>query len=267
MGFRILSGAIVLFWLVMTGLLVQLVYFPDESRMSQVDPDYVVGLFLRNKEISELSVFKGAEKVGEISLLPQHVPKDETGGVQTLKRDLIFDASGDVALPNLDEQMLRWNGRIRIAEDRSIEFVDISVRFEKPKVRVSLEMDPKKLEFNYVVSRDDVVVTDSKTDPNAPGLAELRLLMLAWGVNPAQIESAAAEQQKKSKISARHGNIKLGGKRFHAYVLSLDVMESGSVKLYFTDAGELVKVDTFLGYELLSEVLIPLELRARMNQP
>ena len=259
MIFRILGLLIVLFWGVMTWQLVNVVYFPSESRLAEVDPGYVMGLFLGNGEPSELHVFNGVKRdaVGLITLAPRRVPKGETHGVETRKRDVRFSASGMVELPKLPRQTIRWTGNLRLDEDREIEKVNVSVSFADPIARVAIEINARTGEIHYQVRRGGVMVTDSKTDPSAPGIAQLRLLMAAWGVDADALETQAREQEKSTKVTARHGNIEIAGNRFHAYILIVDITEDQQLKFYFTDDGELVKVVTFVGYEALSEVLAP----------
>jgi hypothetical protein len=106
----------------------------------------------------------------------------------------------------------------------------------------------------------EVVATSDSGDAQAPGAAQLRLLLMAWGVNPESLdkpEVAAAEQERLAALSARHGQIDVGAQRIHAYILTLAVAGGQEIKFYLTEAGELVRVTTSLGYEMLSEILAP----------
>ncbi len=268
MLFRIASVLIVAFWLVMSGLLVQLTYFPEESRLSKVDPEYVVGLFLRNEELSELQVYKDGQPVGDLQVQAKTQREEDR---RSRAREVKFLATGEVELPNLPRQMLRWNGTLRLGADRSLEEIKVMVRFEEPDAQVALKIHPKTRDFSYEVTQDEqVVATSDSKDPQAPGAAQMRMLLMAWGVNPESLENpevAAAEQQRLTALSARHGQIDVGEQRIHAYILTLTVLGGQEIKFYLTEAGELVRVTTSLGYEMLSEVLAPRGNHRKMLQP
>ena len=60
---RLLSTGIILFWLVMTGLLVQRVWFPEESRLSEVSPRAVFQLFASREKDSQLDIYRGPREI------------------------------------------------------------------------------------------------------------------------------------------------------------------------------------------------------------
>ena len=51
MIWRVAAVLVVLFWAVMSGLLVRDVYFPEASRFAAVPPRMVIDLFLRQSEV------------------------------------------------------------------------------------------------------------------------------------------------------------------------------------------------------------------------
>ncbi len=267
MLFRIVSVLIVAFWLVMSGLLVQLTYFPEESRLAEVDPDVPVGRFLKNEDPSELAIYKDGKRVGDLMLQARKVKADDLSG----GREVDFRASGEVELPNLPRQLLRWHGALSLGADRSIEKVVINVRFEEPDALVNLSVDPRTRTTRYTVTKDNQeVATGDSSDANAPGAAQMQMLLMAWGVNPAALEDpnvAAAEQERLVNLSARHGQIEVGTQRIHAYILTLKVMGEQEIKFYLDEAGEILKVTTFLGYEMLSDLLAPVTLQSENGTP
>ena len=55
----------ILFWAVMTGLLVRDTYFPEESRFAEVPPKFVLDLFLNHRDSgTTLLLYRGEEKLG-----------------------------------------------------------------------------------------------------------------------------------------------------------------------------------------------------------
>jgi hypothetical protein len=254
---RLITFLIVAFFLVMTGLLVQTVYFPSESRFAQADPEFVIGLFLRNSTLSELTIYKDNSKVGEITLKPQQ-HKQRIDAAETYS--LILDTTGEVELPSLPRQTLRSHVEFHFDETWGLDLLELAIRFAEPEViKIELNVNPKTAEFDYkVFKRGEEIPFDA--DQQAVGKSQMQMLLMAWGVDPTVLddtEAAAREQERLSSMSARHGTIDIAGKRIHAYVLTIQILTGSELKLYFTDDGKLVKVTTGLGYEALAEEVDP----------
>ena len=75
MYFKILSTLIIAFWLATTALLVQMIYFPEESKFSEVPASQVIDLFLTQETDADMDIFSGKRLVGNMKVLP--VPKDK----------------------------------------------------------------------------------------------------------------------------------------------------------------------------------------------
>ncbi len=70
--YRLSCAAVILFWLVMTVMLVMRAYFSSEDRLPLVrDPDGVIELFINNPNSSNLNVYRDRELVGSISISPK----------------------------------------------------------------------------------------------------------------------------------------------------------------------------------------------------
>ena len=256
MWFRFLALGILIFWGIMTSLLIRAVYFPEFERLPKVDPEHVLELFIDNREVAQLYIFKGTEVVGDIMMTPRHLPG--TGGAE-----IGFAAAGVVELPNLPRQKLNWRGKLHLGPlpKRRLTAIDIGVRFSDPAVSVLLHIDPVSMDFYYTVmqggvvvsdsvSEGGVVVSDSRTDPSAVGVAQMQLMMAAWG-----IEFGGREEGERAKLEARQGAIEIAGHRAGAYFMRLGIPGAGEVNLTFSEAGELLELFTPLGYEILAEAM------------
>jgi hypothetical protein len=250
MWFRFLVIASILFCGVMTTLLVRSVYFPEFDRLPEVDPEHVLELFLGAHDPTYLYVYREGEAVADIRLTPRHLKV--SGDVS-----LTFAATGAVALPGLAEQNLNWSGRMRLGErpERKVKGLELRVNFSDPKVSVQMEIDPDAMEFHYRVSQGGVVVTDSRSDPNAIGIVQARMLMTAWGFSPEKVEAELQGKADQFSWMAKQGTIEIAGHRAEAFFVVLQVPGAGEVRMTFTEAGELLELTTPLGYEILSEAL------------
>lgn len=228
----------------MTALLVRAVYFPAFERLPEVEPGRVLELFVDHKEVTHLYFYReDGEVVGDVMLTPRR-----TGG----GAEIGFAAVGAVELPGLLRQKLNWRGKLLLgpAPGRKLVGVEISVRFSEPKMTVAMEIDPATFVFHYKVIRDGVVLSDSRDDAGGMGVAQMRMLMAAWGFDPTTVGGGEPPQ-----LEARQGAVEIGGHRAGAYFVVLNLPGAGRAKLTFSEAGELLAIDTPLGYELLCESL------------
>ncbi len=234
-----------LFWGIMTALLIRAVYFPEFERLPSVDPGHVLELFIDHREVTQLFVYRDdGEVVGDVLLTSRELA-DGRGA------EIGFAAAGVVELPSLPRQKLNWRGKLKLGPgpDRKLVGVEISVRFAEPSVTVSMEIDPVTFAFHYQVSRGGVIIRDSRGDPGGMGVAQMQLLLAAWGFD---FGSGAGEG---AAWQARQGAVEIAGHRAGAYFLVLGLPGAGEMKLTFSEAGELLGVDTPLGYTLLSEAM------------
>lgn len=245
MWFRFLALSIVAFAGTMTFLLVRVVYFPEFDRLPKVDPEHVMELFLDNHDVTDLYIYRDGLAVGEINMMPS---RDQDGSG---KVELGFTAEGVVELPNLPRQRLTWRGRIHLgpAPARKLERVELRVNFRKPNVAVSMQIDPVSFDFHYMVSQDGVVVTDSRTDPDAIGVAQVQLLMAAWGID------LSGRKAEPAVWEARRGTLDIAGHRAGAYFVVIDIPGAGEIRLSFSEAGEMLELKSPLGYEVLAPAL------------
>ena len=250
MWFRFLVLSSVVFCGVMTTLLVRQVYFPEFDRLPDIDPRHVLERFLETQEVTQVYVYREGEVVGDVSLIPRVLSGSG-------KATVGFAAAGRVELPNLVAQKLNWRGKLHldVAPERSVEGFELSVNFSEPPVSVAMELDPRTMAFNYRVKQDGVIVSDSRTDPDAVGVAQAQMLMTAWGMSPEKMEAELKEKQSGLRWVAKQGTVEIAGHRAGAFFIVLSLPSAGELRMTFSEAGELLEVQTPLLYEILSEAL------------
>lgn len=245
MWYRFIGPAILIFWAVMTFLLVRTVYFPEFNRLPKVDPRHVLDLFFDHEEVTELFVYRDDEVVGNIMLTSRDGGRDD-GSVK-----LAFTAGGAIEMPHLPRQRLHWRGWLNIgpAPERKIKGLDLRVRFTEPALTAALRIDPATLGFEYEISQDGQVVSSSK-DPQAQlQVVQMKMMLAAWNID------LDAKAKQPPKWEARQGYVEISGHRTGAYFVVMEIPGSGTTKMTFTEAGEMIAVETSLGYELLSAVM------------
>lgn len=98
MLWRVLTAVLLLFWAVMTGLLMRTVYFPDQSVLAEVPVKMVLDLFLNQASThsNTLHLYQHSERLGHASF--QVVRTDKAGSEKPLYRMTVsggLDMDGD----------------------------------------------------------------------------------------------------------------------------------------------------------------------------
>ena len=96
MFWRLITAMVVLFWAVMTGLVIRDTYFPDHSRFAVVPVRFVFDLFLSEAVAfnNTLHLYQGQEKIGHTTFALRRM--DEKAEQEPI---YAIAANGSVAVP------------------------------------------------------------------------------------------------------------------------------------------------------------------------
>ncbi|MGK0189871.1 MAG: hypothetical protein ACI9R3_005690 [Verrucomicrobiales bacterium] len=254
MYFKLLSSIIIAFWLVTTGLLIQMIYFPEGSQFSEVPPSQVIDSFLARGEAEDMDIFSGKRVVGALRVVPRLKDKDkETGRIRLAMKGSIDVEIGGVQ-GKIDLLSNLWMRRSGAVDSFSLEL-------GMKEMGVTCEFSQKKDDdtVHYLVKRGDTVMLDSDSaDASLEQQVQAQMLMRLWGIDIAklqqQIKSEGADPEG-SKMEARRGMINVEGTRLKGYTLLIKALGEGEIKFFFSEAGELLKMDSFLNYRMVNYTL------------
>ncbi|MGI9239535.1 MAG: hypothetical protein ACR2RV_01970 [Verrucomicrobiales bacterium] len=256
MIYRLSCAAVIVFWLVMTAMLVMRAYFSSEDRLPLVkDADEVVELFIKNPNTSNLNVYRDRKQVGSISITPKLLSNGN--------RQLMMTALGEIDFPAVDKQDVGWRGELELTPSNEVEHFDLTVTFSKPQMKVALLIDPKTFDIKYLVEHKGERLIDSD-DRNSKHVKRVQFLLGLWGFSPEKLrkkEESGEGIAGDDAISVRFGKVEIGGERQTAYIVYLAPMRGREFKVYFSETGEILKIgagsrqgkDQVWGYEILSE--------------
>lgn len=248
MSFKLLSGFVVTFWLATTGLLIQMIYFPEESRFSEVPASQVIDLFLARGEREDMDLFSGKRWVGSVNVIPA---RKDNGRVR-----LLMDGAISVEIGEL-------KGKVRLRSSmwmrRVGELESYSMKLEMRELGISCELSQHEGDesIHYIVRRGDTVLLDSSdAAASIDQQLQAQLLMRAWGIDIAQLRQQVMREGEQGgervTMSARRGMINVEGARLKGYILAVKALGEAEIKFFFSEAGELLKMDSFLDYRLVN---------------
>ncbi|WP_184212416.1 hypothetical protein [Prosthecobacter dejongeii] len=253
MLWRILSAIIVLFWAAMMGLLIRDTYFPDQSRFAVVPPSFVFDLFLAEAAAfnNTLHLYHEKEKIGHTTFT---IRKDEEHAVPAVYSVL---ASGSLELPDegkvVHDITYRLSGELTDGErwrSLDLEFKSTSANLFATVVWKEGDKLPA-----MEVKKDGQLVMNTQF---------VQTLMAVKGTLGGDYDwlnqlTKVQEQAKSVPLTAREGVMDLAGKQRRCYIVTLEVMQLEEVRWYFTEVGELARIELPQGYRFIEPMMHGLE--------
>ena len=278
MIFRLSSVAIVLFWLGTTGWLVRTVWFTDEDRFEPIGTEEVLGAFFRWNDTTNLTILENGVKIGQMALGGLEGEDPRTGAVV---RGL--SSSGTLDEPEMDStgsanlSGLTWRLNANFAESSDLNDFETVIRVPKQNLNIRLEWkgEPPVLAARAMIGGVTIYesgqLSVNEADDrgaaamveNSPAVAAAKAgafpLPGLGGGGPGGLADASTWAPR---IEASKGMMDAAGRGLPVYLLKIrfgnaDLGEP--LRLYLSEAGEPLRIDTGWGFEAVAEVLIPVE--------
>lgn len=272
MLWRILSAVIVLFWAVMTGLIIRDTYFPDQSRFAVVPPRFVFDLFLAEAAAfnNTLHLYHDDARIGHTSFT---IRKD---GSDAVDDDFDFDsdaesdagiqegslyalmASGTVHFPvpggNVEHD-LTYRLTAELADAERWQSLDLELRSNSADVLATILWKLGDKLPQVEVKRGGQVIM------NTPLLQTMMAMKGTLGGMEwfSELNAAQAANVEATPLHAREGIMELAGKKRRCYIVTWPVLQTEEVRIYFTEVGELARIELPQGYRFIEPMMHGLE--------
>ena len=256
MFWRMISALGILFWAVMTGLLIRDTYFPEESRFAEMPPKFVLDLFLNHGDpATMLLLYKGEDKLGRSTCTVRRQPR--TPG-QTEIYDLQASGLVDGKAFGAGGSDLTWRiaGELDDGQQwRSLLFQTGWRPGEGPEgardgVAATVIWKRGGDAPTFEVRQGGRVIMDNaKADSMLKGGSLPLAGLLGSSLN------GGGTLANLAQVKAREGAMMLAGKRRKCYILQMQFMGLYEIKVLFTEAGELARIDLPQGYHLLEPTI------------
>ena len=256
MFWRTISALGILFWAVMTGLLIRDTYFPEESRFAEVPPKFVMDLFLHHREsAATLLLYRGEEKLGHSTftvrrqpLTPGQTEMYDLQGSGTVEGKAFGAAGSDLTWRmsgELDDGQ-RWRSMIFQTGWRPGDGPDGA----RDGIAATVGWKQGGGSPFFEVRQGGKVVMDmAKADSMLKGGT------LPLGGLLSSSLSGGGALSNMAQVKAREGAMMLAGKRRKCYVLQMQFLGLYEIKVLFTEAGEMARIDLPQGYHLLEPTI------------
>jgi hypothetical protein len=258
MIWRVAAVLAVIFWAVMSGLLVRDTYFPEASRFAIVPPRMVMDLFLRQSETfgCTLHLYHQREKLGHANI---QVNRRIKPNHQTVY-DMISHGVVEQVTPGEPMRSIAatWSLGCTLADAESWQQLNIKASFPQRDASLYLSWNEKQSAPELMVKQGERVVMNSQDvkmlmSMGAGQDGALGMLSMLGGNAPKT--NAQPDKSDAMKLQAREGMMVLAGRQRKCFVLTLPIMGMYEVKMIFTEAGELARIDLPNDYVLLEPTI------------
>jgi hypothetical protein len=235
--YRIFVALIVGFWLVMSGLLVQLELNPKRSEMLTVPPAYVFGLMFVHGEESALNVFDNGTRAGHLSLRPSMMPDEKL-------RELDFSGSISIKLPMANKQRFIFDGHAEMDRKLQLHSLHFNVTMREPALRAQIDIDARqRVRYELMQGREVIRGELNAMSPDLPP---------ETGIDPAAFQTLR-QNMASATMSARRTEFKVRDEKTSAYLITLDYGTTTLAEIYVSELGQILLAKTAGGYTVSAE--------------
>ena len=238
----------------MTAGLVNRTYIAGEEQLPEYeDIDGLIDLIVSSPHSSNLNVYRNLEQTGSLRMTPRSSPDGSSM--------LMLSALGRIKLVGQEEQDISWRGTMELLPNREVADFELVVILRESRLKIFFQFDPEHYEFSYKVEQDGETLVDSE-DSDSKAVKRIKALLFPLGLSPKAMKRKAARGQSLAPadaMRAQFGKVMIAGVRQSAYIVTLSPTKSRSLKFYFSETGEMLKVGDEDGkpvmgtYDILSE--------------
>ncbi len=265
---RVAQIVIVVIWLLSTGLLVRRTYFPESGLQPKVDPRHVATLFFGERGATDMALVADERVYGRFSVNPRairsndFVPEQfERGDREVFFHGILFEVPG---LPDAGQIFL--NGSLYVDGAFAAKGLRLQVRVPADTLtgQIYALLEPPSLAFELRQAGE--VVLDSREPGTTDELMkEMRSMASGMGVELPEMdwagEIAPLVAMIQPEVQCRHGRFSILEKWYDGYIVQLRIQGEDGLRLYFSELGELLRVDGLPGVSLVGETFIPQDMR------
>ena len=251
MVMRIFQGAIVVFWLGTMLWLFRTITSTDEEGMVSVDPRRPVKAFFNWNDNTAMAILNNGIKIGEARVAGLAATEEKRAGFS-----ISGSLNGNVPAASVGTfaQLL-----LKFSDDFEVASGDFTFRIPSNNFGVKAKIEDKnqtlKAEVSLAGQRLFTYDGSTREAINSPMMGMVKNNVMADGM----LSAVGDPAKLKWNLKSFRGMHRMAGRRIPVYLmkLSLDELDQ-EVSIYFSEAGEPLKLDSDFGLQVISEVLVPL---------
>ena len=270
---RVASTLIVVFWLGTTGWLLKTLYFSEEDRFEPIAVEEAIGTFFRSNDTTNLTVLENGVKIGQMVV-------GGLEGVDPRTRKMTRGLTSSGTLDEPESSALNgftWRLNANFSDSNEPKDLEATLRLPQQDLNLHFELngDPPQVGARVTIgeatifetgelSADDLGEALSGKGNGMSSRSANPIPMLLPGLSsPAGKSILADANSMMPKLEASKGFLEVAGRPLPVFLLKIrfgDGTMGEPIRLYLSEAGEPLRIDTGWGFEAVAEVLIPVEI-------
>lgn len=256
MIYRTVAALIVVFWLLMTTLLIRNEVNPEDSRVREVPLSHVLKILYLHQVDSHLRIYVGGTPIGHLSFKPK---VDKETDVRTA------EITGTVQLQMPERRRISWDGVLRMSPEYELLQTNWGLTLSDPGfLRLEVQAisgEPTAhitLRTKDSVTNQDRIIQEMDIATNEAGLTDL-VNRFGAGAEFIGVLQQAKTQANTSKpvIRSRQSSIRYRGERTETYLVSIEQNGQTLIQCHFSQLGHVLQAKTLLGYTLQPDDYLP----------
>lgn len=256
---RLAAAGIILFWLVMTGLLVRSQWLPHSGGQMAVPPAHVFKEIFLHEQASDLALYRSRQRLGTFHLQPRRDPVTKTPGVT---HSVVITGGSSLDFFGLPSQRVILHGVFELNAAHAVCRFEVAatireLRQKEPSLGVTVDGAPGEGRYHYLIRSGETVQKEGT------GTVEELLgdsLWQSFGFDPRPLLHQAlappATAAAAAQLEATRATIPYNGEVIDTYLVT--VRGAGlEATLQTTQQGQILAITTGAGYNFYDEALAP----------
>lgn len=214
----------------------------SQSSWLAIPPEHIIQMIFTHEEDSELGIYNANFKIGNFRISPR----------KEKNQDNRLRYSGDFILqsPISKPQRVYIDGWVVTQPDLTLKSFELRILLRNPLLTLEIKTSNETGTFEYkLIQNEEVIREDSGNIADI--LKENSLNSL--GLDPGFFLKANSNIQ----VTARRADLRIRKEQIEVYRLLITHSDSLHTEIDISQIGRLLRVKTFLGYEMLAEGLEP----------
>ena len=246
---RLVSTTIILFWVVMTGLLIRTEWWPDRSSLRMVPVEKVAKLMWFHHLETDLVVWNESRRVGHLHLQPKI---RESDGARLLE----YSGNVQVRLPGSTRQRISWDGVAEFDADLVMRSLLIGLGMREVSLdRAEILVNPGANTAHFRL----LDVNGHEQNANDFTLDErgLKKILKEVDLDPGIYDTLRSSAPAVPKVTAQESSIMVHHERMKTYLIEVQQGGQTLLEAHVNEIGRIVRIKTLVGYSLAPDDLMP----------
>ena len=254
MLYRALALLVVGFWLTMAGLLIRKEAGPGDSALREVPVGHVIKLLLMHEQPSDLNIYSGKMRLGDLRIHPQMHQGDRSRVIQ-------FVGNLQIMVPGMERQRVQWDGELELEKTLATRRFTMGLTLRDPTMhnapasRIQIIVAPPEHLLTWTLLSGDQL----GDEPHTYTLDEAGLQRALREIDPSlpTLLQSQTRSMAPPVVRALQSSMLIHGERIDTYLVTIE--QSGQTLLEFdvSQLGQILRAKTLIGYSLAPNDLVP----------